>query len=151
MLVIHWARQNKTNTILANGIRPTYRKHKESGERKNAKGVYVYPYSRNKTLIGNWRRNLKVWDTTLGNYNGFVFRLNPSDFPLIAGDWYFNRLNPEAAKITSLQELTENYGDYFSGEIVNQWDWTDFEIIIPNHIDANRIMKIIKDREPTTK
>lgn len=157
MLVIHWAKQNKTNTILANGIRPASRKDRETGEPKNAKGVYVYPFSRNKTLIGNWRRNLKTWDTTLGNYNGFVFRLEPEDFPLLAGYWFCNRQEPEEAEINSRQELTEKYGDFFSGEIVNKtedgfnYNWMDFEMILPHHIEARRIIKVIKDREPEVK
>jgi hypothetical protein len=157
MLVIHWAKQNTTATILANGIRPASRKDKETGEQKNVKGVYVYPYSRNKTLIGIWRRNLKTWDTTLGNYNGFIFRLELVDFPLLAGDWFFNRQDPEKAKINSLEELTEKYGDFFSGEIANKtedgfsYDWTDFEIILPHYIAARRIIKVIKDRQPKGK
>jgi len=157
MLVIHWAKQNTTNIILANGIRPASRKDKETGDPKNSKGVYVYPFSRNKTLIGNWRRNLKTWDTTLGNYNGFLFRLEPEDFPLLAGYWFFNRQEPEEAKIESMQELAKKYGDFFSGEILNKsengfnYNWTDFEIILPHHIEARRIIKVIRDREPKKK
>src|SRR5215472_3264876 len=103
MLVIHWVKQNKTTSIIANGIRPSFRRG--DGKRKNPKGVYTYPYSRNKTLIGNWRRNLKAWDTSLGNYNGFIFRLLPEDFPLIAGYWFFNRESPEMYTVTSLSNL----------------------------------------------
>ncbi len=157
MIVIHWAKQNKTNTILANGICPASRKNSETGEPKNAKGVYVYPFSRNKTLVGNWRRNLKTWDTTLGNYNGFLFRLEPDDFPMLAGYWFQNRVEPEEARIESLRELTEKWGDFFSGEIVNKredgfsFNWTDFEIILPHNVEARRIIKVIKDREPKGK
>jgi hypothetical protein len=157
MLVIHWAKQNKTNSILANGIRPACRKDKETGAPKNSKGVYVYPFSRHKTLRGNWRRNLKTWDTSLGNYNGFVFRLEPEDFPLTAGYWFSNRRENRRFTINSLQELTEQYGDFFSGEIVNitedgiPYNWEDFEIILPHHIEARRLLKVIKDREPKRK
>lgn len=157
MLVIHWAKHNKTNTILANGIRPACRKDKETGNLKNFKGIYVYPYSRNKTLQGNWRRNLKTWDTLLGNYNGFVFRLKAEDFPLLAGYWFSNREKCDRTEINSLQELTESYRDFFSGEIVNKtedgipYNWEDFEIILPYHIEANRLLKVIKDREPKRK
>lgn len=152
MLVIHWAKHNKTSSILPNGIRLSYRRR--DGERKNPKGVYVYPFSRNKFLVGNWRRNLKTWDTRLGNYNGFIFRLTEEDFPLIAGYWFFNRTAPEESTISSLAELAEKYGDFFSGKIVNPspegliYNWYDFEIIIPRHIGPKRIVKVLKDREP---
>jgi hypothetical protein len=152
MLVIHWAKHNKTNSILANGIRPSYRRG--NGERKNPRGVYVYPFSRNKSLVGNWRRNLKTWDTRLGNYNGFIFRIGEEDFPLITGYWFFNRSIPEESTISSLAELAEKYGDFFSGKILNSspegfsYNWEDFEIIIPRHIEPKRIVKVLKDREP---
>ena len=152
MLVVHWARHNKTSSILANGIRPSYRRR--DGVRRNPKGVYVYPFSRNKTLNSNWRRNLKVWDTQLGNYNGFIFRLLEEDFPLIAGYWFFNRSAPEEFIVPSLEVLGEKYGDIFSGKILNPslegigYNCQDFEIIIPRHVKAHRIAKILKDREP---
>jgi hypothetical protein len=154
MLVIHWAKQNRTSAIKANGLRPAQRRDRETGEPKNIKGVYVYPFSRNKTLRGNWRRNLKRWDMQLGNYNGFVFRLVPEDFPLFAGYWFFNRSEPQQAEIQSMEELTTKYGGFFSGEIVNMtergisYNWEDFEIIIPGHITAHRIIRIVRDREP---
>lgn len=154
MLIIHWAKQNKTNVILANGIRPSFRRDRETGEERNPKGVYAYPFSRNSTLLCNWRRNLKTWDNTLGNYNGFVFRLEPEDFPLLAGSWFLNRVKPEEMVIKTLRQLTEQYGDFFTGEIANKlengipYNWTDFEIIIPRHIKAQRITKVIRDREP---
>jgi hypothetical protein len=152
MLVIHWAKHNKTSSILANGIRPSYRRR--DGERKNPKGVYVYPFPRNKSLVGNWRRNLKTWDTRLGNYNGFIFRLAEEDFPLIAGYWFFNRSAPEESTVSSLTELAEKFGDFFSGKILNpspeglSYNWEDFEIIVPRHIGPKRIIKVLKDREP---
>jgi len=157
MLVIHWAKQNQTNTILANGIRPAARRDREAGGPVNARGVYVYPFSRNKTLMGNWRRNLKKWDAKRGNYNGFIIRLKDEDFPLMAGFWYVNRADPEQAKIESMQELAEKYGDFFSGEIVNKPDdgfandWNEFEIILLQYVEPRRIIKVIKDREPRTK
>ena len=152
MLVIHWAKHKKTTSILSNGIRPSYRRR--GGSRRNPKGVYVYPFSRNKTLVGNWRRNLKTWDTQLGNYNGFIFRLVEEDFPLIAGYWFFNRSLSEESIVPSLSALAEKYGDFFSGEILNPspegvgHNWEDFEIVIHRHIEPRRIVKVLKDREP---
>jgi hypothetical protein len=153
-IVDHFARtpQNKTASILANGIRPSFRSGQ--GCRRNHKGVYVYPYSRNKTLIGNWRRNLKAWDNHLGNYNGFIFKLVPQDLPLIAGHWVFNREDPEECKVATLEELAKLHGSFFSARILEPspegfgYNWTDFEVIIPRHIDPQRIIKILRDREP---
>jgi len=152
MLVVHWAKHNKTTSILANGIRPSFRRR--NGERRNIKGVYIYPFPRNKTLAGNWRRNLKTWDTSLGNYNGFVFRLESEDFPLIAGYWFFNRQSSESRTFSSLKELAELLGDFFSGKILEPsperfgYNWEDFEIIVPCRIEPSRIIKVLKDREP---
>jgi len=157
MLVIHWARQNQTSSILANGLRPAARKDRDTGEKKNAKGVYAYPFSRHKTLMGVWRRNLKKWDAKCGNYNGFVIRLQPEDFPLLAGFWYANRAAPEEATIHSMEELAERYGEYFSGDAVNRPDdgyandWNEFEIVLHKHVEPRRIIKVIKDREPKSK
>jgi hypothetical protein len=152
MLVVHWAKHNKTTSILANGIRPSFRRR--DGERKNTKGVYVYPFTRNKTLVGNWRRNLKTWDTNLGNYNGFVFRLESGDFPLIAGYWFLNRQSSDRRTFESLKVLAEFNGDFFSGKILEpssdgfSYNWEDFEIIAPSRIEPSRIIKVLKDREP---
>ncbi|MBN1429560.1 MAG: hypothetical protein JXB07_14395 [Anaerolineae bacterium] len=157
MLVIHWTRQNQTSAIKANGIHPTHRRDRITGKPKNIRGVYAYPFSRIRTLMGNWRRNLKTWDLKLGNYNGFVFRLAPEDFPLFAGYWFFNRSDPGEALIGSMEELAEKYGCFFSGEIVNMteegasYNWEDFEIIIPRRIEARRIIRILKDREPQSR
>ncbi|MBK9163557.1 MAG: hypothetical protein IPM21_06495 [Acidobacteria bacterium] len=152
MLAIHWAKQNTTTPILANGIRPSFRRR--HGEQKSSKGVYVYPFSRNATLSGNWRRNLKTWDRNLGNYNGFVFRLQEDDFPLIAGYWFLNRSSYEDTSIRTIEELYEKFGDFFSGAILEpspegfEYNWEDFEIIVPRRIEPKRILKVIRDREP---
>lgn len=144
MLVIHWARHNKTDAILKNGIRPASRKH-----RKNQKGVYAYPYSRLKTMTGNWRRNLKTWDGHLGNYNGFVFRLTQDDFPLIAGSWELNRTEPMEYVVKSLQEFGALMKNFFTqNERDFEEEWGDFEIIIPRLILPKRIIKVLRDRQP---
>ena len=151
--MVHWAKHNRTGSILANGIRPSFRRR--NGEQKNSKGVYVFPFSRNQTLSGNWRRNLKTWDRKLGNYNGFVFRLTKDDFPLIAGYWFFNRSRFEDSSVSTIQDLGEKFGDFFSGSILEPsadgfyYDWEDFEIIISKRIEPKRIIKVIKDREPS--
>lgn len=152
MLVIHWAKHNNTSAILANGIRPSSAARRMGT--RNPKGVYVYPYSRNKTLAGNWRRNLKNAVGRLGNYNGFIFRLEQEDFPLIAGYWFLNREHTEQCTVHSMEALSALYSDFFSGKILRPdtdgipYNWTDFEIILPTHVAARRIMTVVKDREP---
>lgn len=151
MLVVHWAKQNTTNDILANGIKPASRKlNSDYGVcTGNVKGVYVYPFSRNKTQRGVWRRQLKRWDNILGNYNGFVFRLNPSDFPLVVGYWWSNRMSHESNVVDSLGQLHEAWGDIFSSRVVDSgYEWEDFEIIVTSQIAPRRIIKVLRDREP---
>lgn len=98
---------------------------------------------------------MKTWDSKLGNYNGFVFRLTEADFPLIAGYWFLNRSQYEDSLVLTMQDLSEKYGDFFSGSILEPNDegfyfnWEDFEIILPNRIDPKRILKVLKDREPS--
>ncbi len=152
MLVINWAKHNLTSRIIKNGIRSSFRRGSEG--RRNTKGVYVYPFARSSTLSGNWRRNLKVLDGRLGNYNGFVFRLVSEDFPVMAGYWFFNRSDPEEAIIHTLEELAGRYSEFFSAKIVNMreqgvpYNWNDFEIIIPHRIAPSRFIKVLKDRPP---
>lgn len=150
MLVVHWSKQNKTNDILANGIRPTFRKkYLDNGDIIiKSRGVYVYPYTRNKSQWGVWRRQLKTWNNILGNYNGFVFRLQEEDCPLLAGYFWVPALGPEEDRtVNSLSELQKKWGDIFSGTVINSgYEWEDFEIIIPGHISSKRIIKVLKDR-----
>ena len=151
MLVVHWTKQNLTGEVLANGIRPSSRLLPPDFHdyRTNPKGVYVYPFSRNKTQVGIWRSQLKTWGEKPANFNGFVFRLVPEDCPLIVGYWFINRNRPRESVVTSLGELTSLYKEFFTGEIVNsEYNWTDFEIIVPRRIGPKRILRILKDREP---
>lgn len=172
MLVIHWSKQNRTGDILNNGIRPSCRQVRPGGKPINLKGVYVFPFTRNKVLQTHWKRFLKH-DGIRGNYNGFVFRLEPEDFPLVAGDWFLNRHNTTDYTFNSQEEMLNVWGDMMSKEaaptqidIPNELfeheitspiegDWSSFildikcfEIIIPRLIVPNRIIKIVKDREP---
>ncbi|MGB1040215.1 MAG: hypothetical protein ACPGVD_05035, partial [Flavobacteriales bacterium] len=74
MLLIHWSKQNNSNDILNNGINPKRRKNREYDE-VGIKGVWCFPYTKNKTLNNNWKRNLKSWRKIRSNFNGFVFKL----------------------------------------------------------------------------
>ncbi|MBN1998569.1 OmpA family protein [candidate division KSB1 bacterium] len=143
---------NRRTDILKNGIRPSKRKfHPDYGYTTNPKGVYVYPYSRNKSQIGIRRRQLKVWDKQIANYNGFIFRLIPEDCPMTVGYWFSNRYRPHESIVPSLQKLADLYKNFFTGEIVNsEYNWTDFEIILPKRIMPQRIIRILKDREKTS-
>jgi hypothetical protein len=148
MLLIHWSRQNNTNDIIKNGIRPKRRKNKDYDE-NHLKGVWCFPYTRNNTLNNNWKRNLKTWNSINGNYNGFVFKLEDSDFPIYAGDWYVIAQGPKRNTFNSYFDFIEEYGKYFSDknmQLEEGIDYRHFEIIIPNKIDSGRIVKIIKDR-----
>ena len=92
---------------------------------------------------------MKRWDTILGNYNGFVFRLEESDCPLLVGYWWANREEPKQWTIHSLSELHEKWGDVFSGHAIDAgYEWEDFEIVIPEHISRKRIIKVLGDRTP---
>lgn len=158
MLVVHWSKHNTTAAILAHGIRPAFRKTPD-GIPKNVKGVYVFPYSRHRTMTGQWRRNLKTWDSHLANYNGFIFRLVAEDFPVIAGHWLDNRLDSEGQLVPDLATLSRLYGDFFNAKDhavgyraedgSDHYDeWRGFEIIIPRRIAPNRILRVLRDREP---
>jgi hypothetical protein len=154
MLVIHWSKHNNTNDILKNGIRPKTRKREDSTD---IKGVWCYPYTRNKTLNGNWKRNLKIWRGDDGNFNGFVFKLEDDDFPIFAGSFAGIGTFPEKSIFDSYELFSRTYGKYFHpNEIDNKnsasddyADYQDFELILNKRIDPSRIIKVIKDRTPS--
>ncbi len=152
MLVIRWSKQSNTSDILKNGIRPATRK-KELAE--NISGVWCYPFTRNKVLNNNWKRNLKIWRDSVANFNGFVFRLEPSDFPILAGEFVRVGSFPDKSILNSYDQFKKVYGIYFSPSEMdriihagdqNYLDYQDFEIIIPHRINADRIIRVIKDR-----
>ncbi|WP_298903470.1 hypothetical protein [uncultured Psychroserpens sp.] len=157
MLLIHWTKHKNTSDILKNGIRPK-RRTSELDEKKVIKGIWCYPFTRNKSLNNNWKSNLKVWRQDLSNFNGIVFKLEDSDFPIYAGEFAAVGSFPEKSKYSSKEEFSKVYGKYFSpkeyGFELNKetleeggLDYQDFEIIIPNRIDPKRIIKVIKDRK----
>ena len=146
MLLIHWTKQNNTNDIKKNGIKPTRRKNKCYDENE-LKGVWCFPFTKDKTLNHNWKKNLKSWRKIKANYNGFVFKLEESDFPILAGDWFSIATSPSYHQFDSYAEFIKEYGQNFSGkENKIQIDIDQFEIILPNKIDPERIVKILKDR-----
>lgn len=152
MLVIHWAKHNNTSRILKNGIRL------ENCWPASNRGVFVYPYSANATLNGTWRRTLKGCRHRSGNYNGFVFRLMPSDFPLTAGHWLGTTFVPDETRFQTPSDFARLYGFFWHGEPVNAqatelWKPLDelrkgFEIIIPHWIAPSRILRVLRDRQP---
>ena len=172
MLVIHWTKQNRTGSLLKNGIVPNCRQRRPGGEPINVKGVYVFPFTRNKVIQTHWKRFLKQ-DGIRGNYNGLVFRLEKDDFPVVAGDWFLNRHNTREYTFESLQQMLKVWGETIATEAAatqidvpkelyeqeftspenGDWSWfmldiKCFEMIIPRVIASKRIIKVIKDREP---
>lgn len=152
MLLIHWTKQNNTNDIIKNGIKPTRRKNKDYDENQ-LKGVWCFPYTRHKTLNNNWKSNLKSWRNIKSNFNGFVFKLEETDFPIYAGDWFYIAQGPKFHKFACYSDFVNAYGKHFADDKMsldvgdeNQIGYQDFEIIIPNRIEAGRIVKVIKDR-----
>lgn len=157
MLLIHWSKHKNTNDILKNGIRLTKKRISFDGS-KTLKGIWCFPFTRNKTLNNNWKRNLKTWEIELSNFNGFVFKLEDSDFPIYAGEFGGISLSPEESKYENREEFLNVYGKYFSPKVLEfeytevdmnegHLDYQDFEIIIPNRIEGKRIIKTIKDRK----
>ncbi|MDH4473774.1 MAG: hypothetical protein QE487_14310 [Fluviicola sp.] len=161
MLLIHWTKHKNTTDILKNGIRPRRRKSKYNSN-EGIKGVWCYPYTRNKSLNNNWKSNLKVWRQDLTSYNGIVFKLEDSDFPIYAGEFAFVGAFPKKYIFQSKEAFLEVYGKDFSPKelffernektLSVPWlDHNDFEIIIPHRIDSSRIVKVIKDRKKLKK
>lgn len=149
MLVIHWTEQNNISDILANGIKPASRLR--GG--KKVRGIWCYPYTRNKVLNNTWKRQLKSWSSRHSNFNGIVFRLDDIDFPFLAGPFWLTN-HSEEALVNSTNQL-QNSLKYFPSTIdlalELELDITDYEIILQKHIAPNRIIKIIKDRQPYSK
>ncbi len=152
MLLIHWTKQNNTNDIVKNGIKPKRRKNKDYDENE-LKGVWCFPYTRNKTLNNSWKSNLKSWRKINSNFNGFVFKLEEKDFPIHAGDWFSIGQGAEHHKFYSYSDFIKEFGNLFSNENMHIEeedekiiDYQNFEIIIPHRIEAKRIVRVIRDR-----
>jgi hypothetical protein len=146
MLVIHWTEQNNISDILANGIRPSSQQRSE----KKVRGIWCYPYTRNKVLNNTWKRQLKAWLNRHANFNGVVFRLEEIDFPLQAGPfWLTNNLGEAQINCpTQLEELLKSFPATKELPVELDLVITDYEIILQKLVTPNRIIKIIKDREP---
>jgi len=122
------------------------------------KGVWCFPYTRNKTLNTRWKSLLKK-DRGNSTYNGFIFKLEPADFPIYAGDLGAIRSSPTSRLFETYESFSNKYGHYFSPKTLTMDyiekngideipDYFDFEIILPKSITASRIIKVIKDRDP---
>ncbi|WP_418026450.1 hypothetical protein [Paenibacillus sp. JJ1722] len=73
MLVVHWSPVNYSKNILKNGIR------------KSRNGVYCFPLTGHIALDRWWMKALKRFRKDGKKYNGFVFRVEESDFPAYFG------------------------------------------------------------------
>lgn len=159
MLVIHWTKHNKTKDIIANGLRQSTRTRiscwvDKSGElregKKRIKGLWCYPYTRNKTLNNQWKRNLKAWERQNANFNGIIFRLTKDDFPLYAGSFIIATGQGDQALMRSMDDLKKLMTKFpinaTMNKVDNEVDTDEFEIVLTNKVTPDRIIKIIKDR-----
>jgi len=153
MLLVHWSQHNLTNKIVKNGIRLSRKAIKPDIA---IKGVWCFPYTQSKTLNANWKSFLKK-DRNSVNYNGFVFRLHSNDFPIYAGDFTAIITNPSDRLFATYESFINKYGYYFNPKVLAMEitsedncfpDYGDFEIILTKPIPPERIVKILKDREP---
>jgi hypothetical protein len=117
--------------------------------KKKIKGLWCYPYTRNKTLNGQWKKNLKSWERRTTNFNGIVFRLTKEDFPLYAGEFLATGEGDQAL-VKDMSELKELMIKFPTNSVVDndqlQIDTDEFEIVLTNKVKPERIIKIIKDR-----
>ena len=156
MLLIHWTPHNNLKTIIKNGIKMSSKTYQLLGSEKDSnvkiKGVWCYPFTYNKSINNNWKRNLKSWRFKPANYNGVIFKLEESDFPLYANSWVGMSIDHEKCIANNLKELNKVMEQFPTTSQVNNpvngLDTIDFEIILPRSIEPSRIIKIIKDREP---
>lgn len=73
MLAVHWSPVNNSKNILKTGIA------------KKQNGVYCFPLTGHLSLDRWWMKALKRFRRDGKRYNGFVFRLEESDFPVYFG------------------------------------------------------------------
>lgn len=156
MLVIHWTEHKNIKDIKANGLRPSVRifiSDNGSGSKTEIKdkGIWCYPFTRNKTLNNQWKRNLKIWEGRLSNFNGVVFRLTDEDFPLYAGIFMATAFDKEYTLMQSMDDFKKKITKIPANQLLDfkdvEIDTDEFEIIILKKIQPERIIKIIKDRE----
>jgi hypothetical protein len=158
MLVIHWTKHNKTGDIITNGLRQSTRTRisrwvDQTGELKEdkqkIKGLWCYPYTRNKTLNNQWKKNLKAWERQNANFNGVVFRLTKDDFPLYAGSFIATGQGDQAL-MRSMDDLKKLMTKFPTKTTIdhddNEIDTDEFEIVLTKKVNSDRIVKIIKDR-----
>jgi hypothetical protein len=156
MLVIHWTEHKNIKDIKANGLSPSVRiftSDNGSGLRTEVKdkGIWCYPFTRNKTLNNQWKRNLKVWERRHSNFNGVIFRLSDEDFPLYAGVFSATAFDKEYSLVKTMKDLKQTISGFPANQLVDfnnvEIDTDEFEIIILTKIPPERIVKVIKDRE----
>lgn len=155
MLVLHWTRHNNMDRILRTGLTPQKRVLLSG---RPLKGIWCYPFNSSAHQSGNWRRVLKNGRRWIGNLNGIVFRLEESDFPLLAGDWassthqlasdaYCRSFKDLQARLPARTLGENDYGPRFDAYELRSGDpWRTFEIVLLKAVPASRFMRVIKDR-----
>lgn len=147
MLVIHWTRHNKIASVLRNGLTPHNRRLMGG---LTLRGIWVSPLGPHRTWNGYWMHNLSRH--ALYNFNGVVFRLRQSDFPILAGDWVYTHFGCQEA-FESLESFERTFQAFHSPDdpSVPPFDpdrFGGYEIVLRRRVTPNRFMKILKDREP---
>lgn len=111
MLAIHWSPVSNTKSILKNGIR------------KSKTGLYCFPLTGHRQLDRWWLKFLNKGTRGRKTYNGFLFRLQQSDFPAYFGYWQSATTKDSFIKeIQSLKDLQIQYKDimlFRLGECIN--------------------------------
>jgi hypothetical protein len=147
MYVIHWTRHSRVGRILKNGLTPRRRTLADGAE---LSGIWVYPYGPNRTLNTRWRSVLK--SGRVGDYNGIVFRLADSDFPLVAGNWISEThvLAPTSrvADMRTLRGRIPTREREMDGAEISKRPLLHFEIILLRRVVPSRIEFVVSDRAP---
>lgn len=97
MLAIHWSPVKNTKRILRSGIRA------------NKGRVFCFPLTGHDTVDRWWVRLFQHSKTcSIGQYNGFVFRVTEEDLPAQFSDWIVDAIG-QAKWFESLPELESEF------------------------------------------
>lgn len=117
MLVVHWSPVNHSKSILKNGIR------------KSRNGVYCFSLTGHIALDRWWMKALKRFRRDGKKYNGFVFRVEESDFPAYYGHFIGHTTGDRAEKpVKTLTELGIEIQNTIIWRIGERAIWNDTEI-----------------------
>ncbi|MNW44389.1 hypothetical protein D3C74_216230 [compost metagenome] len=117
VLVVHWSPVNYSKNILKNGIR------------KSRNGVYCFPLTGHIALDRWWMKALKRFRRDGKKYNGFVFRVEESDFPAYFGHFIGHMTSDRSEKpIKTLIELGMEIQNTIIWRIGERAVWNNIEV-----------------------